>query len=778
MKKIMTPTKGEQSEARSAGGIIPGAQRRGMIFAIVFAFMLMFILSAPASAELNNVTCRGEDGNLVCYDKSMNEIYTIDATNRLFSIPSGSGIDVESGGYFKLAGTAVTATAAKLNMVPADGNAGEYLTTDGSGTWSWAAGTSGTLDDAYNSGATITVDAGALQLNGSHGSNDTFFVNKTAGTGDAIQITNAGDGYDINGTGGTWNVTKAGVATFTSFAPLTAGLSITGGAVNLNASSNYATNLNTGTSSGAVTIGGGSGTVAVNSSSWDISTTGAMSGFSSLSLSDDISLANGKAVKSSTTTAETVKLQAYDVDNTTYRDVLTLTNGDTVTAVLGSNNETISVNSADWDISTTGAMTGIGAITMDGLLTGSAGATITGATINLNASSNNAVNIGTGTTTSTVTIGGAGNQSIDIGNGAAVKTVALGSDNTTSSTTIKAGTGDMSITSVDDLTINGGSAGSIITIGGNTDGNVINIGADDTAADTIGIGSAKDTSSLAGISVTVGSTGTTSATAIQSGSGGVNINASNSQPTNIGTGTTTGTVTIGGAAAQQIDVGNGAAAKTVNVGSSNTTSTTTILSGSGGIKVNESNSQPVDIGTGTSTGTVTIGGAGAQSIAIGNGAASKTVTLGSTNTTSTTTINAGSGNINLVGNVATGDNITGDGTSTLSGFLKTVVNDADGDALAVTDSGSVQTNAGASGAAAWTLPDAAAGLNYCFVVMAAQELRVTPAAGDKIVHGSTVMDAAEYYYADAIGESLCITAVDGTNWVMTSSTGTWTEQTP
>lgn len=585
---------------------------------------------------------------------------------------------LEVDGVTRFDGATMTLRGVAYTIPAADGGASTYLQTNGSGTLSWAAGTSGTLDDAYNSGKVITVDGAAVQLDGSHGSNDTFFVNKTAGTGDAIQITNAGTGYDINGTSGTWYITKAGVATFASFGPLTSGLTISGGVVSMNTDSNFATNINTGSSSGAVTIGGGSGTVAVNSSSWDISTTGAISGVSTIGMSGDLTLsagdiylANGKAVKSSTTTAQTVKLQGYDVDNTTYRDVLTITNGDTITAVLGSGNETFSLNSADWDISTTGDMTGIGAVTMNGLLTGTLGATVSGATVSLNNDSNFAVNVGTGTSTGTVTIGGAGVQSIDIGNGAAaktvalgssnttstttllsgsgglnlnvntnqpvnvgtgtstgtvtvggagaqaidigngaaVKTVALGSDNSTSATTIKAGTGDMTITSVDDLTINGGSAGSIITIGGNTDGNVINIGADDTTADTIGIGSAKDTSSLAGISVTVGSTGTTSTAIIQSGSGGVAINASNNQPTNIGTGTTTGTVTIGGAGAQAIDIGNGAAAKTVALGSSNTTSTTTILSGSGAVNVNASNNQPTNINTGTSTGTTTIGNA-------------------------------------------------------------------------------------------------------------------------------------------------------------------------
>jgi len=135
--------------------------------------------------------------------------------------------------------------------------------------------------------------------------------------------------------------------------------------------------------------------------------------------------------------------------------------------------------------------------------------------------------------------------------------------------------------------------------------------------------------------------------------------------------------------------------------------------------------------------------------------------------------------ISATSGITTGDAITGDGTAALGGFLKTVTDDADGEAaIGVAESGSIQTNAGAAGAAAWVLPDAAAGLNYTFVVMAAQELRVTPAAGDKICIAGTCADVAEYWWADAIGESLTLVAVDGTNWVATSYTGTWSQETP
>ncbi len=263
-----------------------------------------------------------------------------------------------------------------------------------------------------------------------------------------------------------------------------------------------------------------------------------------------------------------------------------------------------------------------------GLLT-SVGATIAGAAVNVNDSSNFAVNIGTGTSTGTVTLGGTGTQTIALGNGAGVKTVSLGSSNTTSTTTLLSGSGgvNINVSNNQPTNIGTGSTTGTVTLGG-------------TGTQTIAVGNG------AGVkTVQLGSSNTTSTTTILSGSGGLNLNVSNNQPTNIGTGTTTGTVTIGGNGTQTIAVGDGAGVKTVSLGSSNTTSTTTLLSGSGGLNLNVSNNQPTNIGTGTTTGTVTVGGTGTQTIAVGNGAGVKTVSLGSSNTTSTTTILSGSGGV-------------------------------------------------------------------------------------------------------------------------------------
>ena len=673
---------------------------------IIAALLLALMFPGLSQADLINVTCDGVAGNLVCRDVSGNIIYTVDATNRKLSIPSGSAIDVESGGYFKIAGTAVTATAAKLNMIPADGGAGEYLTTDGAGTWSWGAGTSGSLDDAYNSGAAITVDGSAVTLNASHGTNDAFFVNKTAGTGDAIQITNAGTGYDIAGTSGTWYVTKAGVASFASFSPLTAGLTITGGTVNLNASSNNATNINTGTSTGTVTIGGGSGSVAVNSSSWDIATTGAVTGISTIGMSGDLTLsagdvylANGKALKGSSTTAETLKIQAYDVDNTTYRDALTLTNGNTIAIAVGSGSETVAINSADWDIGATGDMTGVGAITMDGALT------VSNATVTLY--NNEAITLGHATNS------GADDLTISL-TGATDSSIILSS----------AGTGE------DAVSVQSSAGGVDVDAAAAKDVNI--------AGGQVALVSKDDAASAISLTANIGVSET--------------IVVTNTQGT--GEGAITLTATAGG-----VDV-DAAAAKDVNIAGGQ------VLISS---KDNAASAIALTANTGANETIVVTNTQGTNAAA-----SALTATAGGITRTS-----GGAVAISATSGITTGDAITGDGTAALGGFLKTVTDDADGEAaIGVAESGSVQTNAGAAGAAAWVLPDAAAGLNYTFIVMAAQEMQVTPAAGDKICIAGVCGDAAEYWSADAVGESLTLVAVDGTNWVATSYTGTWTQETP
>jgi hypothetical protein len=137
-------------------------------------------------------------------------------------------------------------------------------------------------------------------------------------------------------------------------------------------------------------------------------------------------------------------------------------------------------------------------------------------------------------------------------------------------------------------------------------------------------------------------------------------------------------------------------------------------------------------------------------------------------TTGLVTISNASGTV--LGNI----NQTGE----VYGFRKVISNSADSVSVYSTDSGKIFTNASALASQSWALPTAIAGLTYTFVVMAAQPLRVHPASGNAInIAGSQGADA-EYWWADAVGESLTLVAVNNTDWIATAYTGTWTQQTP
>lgn len=109
------------------------------------------------------------------------------------------------------------------------------------------------------------------------------------------------------------NIDTDGTLTADGLITGTNGATVTGAAVNLNASSNFATNINTGTSTGALTLGGGSGTVEINSSNWDISTSGSMTGIGAITMVGDVvmnhALANFRKSSQATITADAAGLQ-------------------------------------------------------------------------------------------------------------------------------------------------------------------------------------------------------------------------------------------------------------------------------------------------------------------------------------------------------------------------------------------------------------------------------------------------------------------------------------
>jgi hypothetical protein len=107
---------------------------------------------------------------------------------------------------------------------------------------------------------------------------------------------------------------------------------------------------------GAVTAGDGGDTVAVNSSDWDITTTGVMTGIGAITSNGLATLALGATISGATTAINADSNFATNINTGTSNAALTL----------GGGAGTVAVNSSDWDISTAGVMTGIGAITSDG----------------------------------------------------------------------------------------------------------------------------------------------------------------------------------------------------------------------------------------------------------------------------------------------------------------------------------------------------------------------------------------------------------------------------
>ena len=119
---------------------------------------------------------------------------------------------------------------------------------------------------------------------------------------------------------------------------------------------------------GAIVIGAATASVAIASTGLDVSTGGAITNVTSIQMTDDITMANAKGVKSSVTTAQTVGVYGYDVDGTAYVGALVVTNGDTPATVIGNASGTTAITSSDWAIGTTGIATGLGNITTDGLV--------------------------------------------------------------------------------------------------------------------------------------------------------------------------------------------------------------------------------------------------------------------------------------------------------------------------------------------------------------------------------------------------------------------------
>jgi hypothetical protein len=153
------------------------------------------------------------------------------------------------------------------------------------------------------------------------------------------------------------------------------------------------------TANNTFTLGDGGDTGSVNTSDWDISTTGVLTGISGITTDGGYTQSGASANTFTGTTTFSGAIDsngdlsiadtniAFDGASTTFTTTgaFTLNTGGAVT--LGDGGDTIAINSSDWDISTTGALTGISGITTDG------GYTQTGSSVNSFSG-----NVGIGTT--------------------------------------------------------------------------------------------------------------------------------------------------------------------------------------------------------------------------------------------------------------------------------------------------------------------------------------------------------------------------------------------
>lgn len=85
------------------------------------------------------------------------------------------------------------------------------------------------------------------------------------------------------------------------------------------------------------------------------------------------------------------------------------------------------------------------------------------------------------------------------------------------------------------------------------------------------------------------------------------------------------------------------------------------------------------------------------------------------------------------------------------------------------------TNTGATAPIIFNLPDANAGLNYCFIADAAYVITVKANAGDTIRNVHTVSTSGGTFVSDGtIGPLVCIFALNSSEWFVDKLFGTWT----
>lgn len=146
-----------------------------------------------------------------------------------------------------------------------------------------------------------TVGAGTLAIGAA-----TYLGIPTFTSDNAVTYTVGGtlviNGAPVAGSGITLTAARA-LHIVAGGASITGQTSLQGGTLQFNVNSNNATNICTGSCNGATSIGGNSGTVAINSSDWDIDATGNMIGIGAITMDGIFTQSSGSVNKVRTVTA-------------------------------------------------------------------------------------------------------------------------------------------------------------------------------------------------------------------------------------------------------------------------------------------------------------------------------------------------------------------------------------------------------------------------------------------------------------------------------------------
>ncbi len=563
----------------------------------------------------------------ITYDGEMSPRLQLTAVPYALGAKTLSTVAGSFTGTLQFASSLGQATAITL---PDPGAATATVCYQGSSACGFATGTSGSYIQNGLSQQTANYN-----IIGNNTANPTALIQGIAsGTKPVLQLMGGatpGSGEDIlniqdsTGTNTFFKVDNTGLAT------LNKGLTVVGATVNINASSNNDTNINTGSSTGKVTIGNGSAgllslqsstTLAIATTNFNLSTAGVVT-LAGAQAPDITTAANGSG------SANAIAIQPGSSGGASSNGgALSLTGGIATgtTSVIGG---AITIQGGN-ATGASGTRKG-GAVTIDGG---------TGAT------NNGDVSIGGSVGGANVNIGGSGSSS-PISSG--TQTVNIGINNTPGSTTnVVVGSGT-------------GATGGTTTVRAKTNiqltsGNTTNINSSNSTTASTGAISIQSGDASSGTNLSAGTITIDTGTHTGTGAGIVNVGSANATQIQIGNNTSNPSISLD-SGTSNINIGTGGQARTINIGTNGSSAVAQAVNI--GTNSNASATNTVVIGNSTATAsTVAInGGTGSGALSLQAGT-SGTIALGTANAN---TINVGNTTAATVVSIQGGTTASGTG---------------------------------------------------------------------------------------------------------------------